>query len=70
MNDMMKQKHGVPALLSFFVPGLGQMIKGEVGKGIGVFLCMIISVALMFVVIGFITTPILYIWQIADAYNN
>ena len=26
------QKHGVPALLSFFIPGLGQIVKGQVGK--------------------------------------
>jgi hypothetical protein len=26
------QKHGVPAILSFFIPGLGQIVKGQVGK--------------------------------------
>jgi hypothetical protein len=38
MADALKssQKHGIPALLSFFIPGLGQMVKGEVGKGIGI----------------------------------
>lgn len=25
----MKQDHGVPALLSFFFPGLGQLVKGQ-----------------------------------------
>lgn len=29
---MEEQEHGFPALLSFFLPGLGQIVKGEVGK--------------------------------------
>jgi len=33
-----RMRHGVPALLSFFIPGLGQVIKGDVLKGIIVFL--------------------------------
>jgi hypothetical protein len=32
------QKHEVPALLSFFIPGLGQIVKGQVGKGILIFI--------------------------------
>lgn len=28
------QKHGVPALFSFFFPGLGQLIKGHIVKAI------------------------------------
>jgi TM2 domain-containing membrane protein YozV len=66
----MTQKHGVPAILSFFIPGLGQMIKGEVGKGILIFIGFWISVGAMFILIGLITTPILYFWQIIDAYNT
>ncbi len=66
----MKQKYGVPAILSFFIPGLGQMVKGEVGKGILIFIGMIISAALITILIGLITTPVLYFWQIIDAYNN
>jgi TM2 domain-containing membrane protein YozV len=27
---MEKQKHGVPVLVSFFIPGLGQLIKGHI----------------------------------------
>ena len=66
----MTQKHGVPAVLSFFLPGLGQMVKGEVGKGILIFIGFWISVAMFAILIGFITTPILYVWQIMDAYNR
>ncbi len=28
----MKQVYGVPALLSLFVPGLGQLVKGQPGR--------------------------------------
>ncbi len=66
----MKQKYGVPAILSFFIPGLGQMVKGEVGKGILIFIGMVVSVGLIAILIGLITTPVLYFWQIIDAYNN
>jgi TM2 domain-containing membrane protein YozV len=67
---MTKQAHGVPALLSFFIPGLGQMVKGEIGKGILIFFGFWVSLALIAILIGFITTPILYFWQIIDAYNK
>ncbi len=65
-----EQKHGIPALLSFFIPGLGQLIKGEVGKGILIFLGMVVSTFLIFIVIGLITTPVLWVWNIYDAYNS
>ena len=32
------QKHGFPALLSFFFPGLGQLIKGHIVKAILIWL--------------------------------
>jgi len=64
------QKHGIPALLSFFIPGLGQMVKGEVGKGIGIFLGWLVSLALVLTVIGIVVPLIIWVWQIIDAYNN
>lgn len=64
-QGVVRQKHGVPALLSFFVPGLGQIVKGELGKGIFVFIGFIIGIFLL-VIPGIIV----WIWQIVDAYNN
>lgn len=64
------QKYGLPALLSFFIPGLGQMVKGQVGKGILVFIVWLLSFILIITVIGAIAPLIIYIWQIADAYND
>lgn len=65
-----KQKHGVPALLSFFVPGLGQVIKGQLMKGIGHFVVAAIAGALTIVGIGFILYPIVWLYSIYDAYNS
>lgn len=54
-------------ILSFFIMGLGQIYNGQIGKGILFIIMYCISVALMYVVIGFITTPILWIWGMIDA---
>lgn len=59
------QKHGVPAVLSFFIPGLGQLVKGQVGKGILIFIG--VAIGLVFLVVPGV---IIWIWQIVDAYNN
>jgi len=66
----MSNKHGVPAILSFLFPGLGQLIKGQIFKAIGIWLAMAISTAMIYVAVGLLTTPIIYLWQIYDAYNN
>lgn len=60
---------GLAAVLSFFVCGLGQIYNGEIGKGIGFIIGYFVSWLLMFVLIGFITTPILWIWGMIDAYK-
>jgi hypothetical protein len=60
-----KQTHGVPTLLSFFIPGLGQIVKGQVGKGILIFI--VVGLGLVMLVIPGV---IIWIWQIVDAYND
>jgi len=62
--------HGVPAILPFFIPGLGQIIKGDIFKAIGIWIGLIISGLLTFLLIGFILAPLIWLWQIYDAYNN
>jgi TM2 domain-containing membrane protein YozV len=59
------QKYGMPALLSFFIPGLGQLVKGQVGKGILIFLSVVIGLICLV-----IPGVIIWIWQVADAYNK
>ena len=59
------QTHGVPALLSFFIPGLGQIVKGQVVKGIFTFIG--VGLGLFMLVIPGV---VIWIWQIVDAYND
>ena len=57
----------IAAVLSFFYMGLGQIYNEQIGKGVVFIIIYLISIALMFVFIGFITTPILWIWGMIDA---
>jgi len=60
----------IATILSFFFMGLGQIYNGQIGKGIIFIILYGISVALMWVIIGFVTTPILWIWGMVDANNS
>jgi TM2 domain-containing membrane protein YozV len=64
------QKYGMPALLSFFIPGLGQIVKGQVGKGVGILLGYFFSWILIITIIGAVVPLIIWVWQIYDAYNS
>ncbi len=57
----------VAVILSFFFMGLGQIYNGEIGKGILFMIGYVVSIALMLVIIGFVTTPALWIWGMIDA---
>lgn len=57
----------IATLLSFFFMGVGQFYNGQIIKGVVFIVLYGISLLLMFVVIGFITTPILWIWGMIDA---
>ena len=57
-------------MLSFFWCGLGQIYNGQIGKGIAMLVAYSISVGLIWLLIGLITTPILWIWGMVDAYNT
>jgi TM2 domain-containing membrane protein YozV len=61
---------GLAAVLSFFICGLGQIYNGQIFKGISMIIVYGISVLLMFAIIGLITTPILWIWGMVDAYRT
>jgi TM2 domain-containing membrane protein YozV len=60
----------IATILSFFYMGLRQIYNGQIGKGVIFIILYGISVALMWVVIGFVTTPILWIWGMVDANNS
>ena len=55
---------------SFFVPGLGQLMNGEVGKGVLLFCLYVFCFFLMFLLIGFLTAPAVWIWGMVDAYGG
>ncbi len=80
----MKTTYSLPALLSFVVPGLGQLVKKQFGKAAAIF-------ALAFVLLfflgglldsmmkqqqdgpllpGVILLICLWVWNIYDAYNS
>ncbi len=61
---------GLAAVLSFFWTGLGQIYNGQIAKGIFFIVAYAISWLLMFIIIGFITTPILWIYGMYDAYHS
>ncbi len=61
---------GLAAVLSFFWMGLGQIYNGQIAKGIVFIIAYTISWILMLVIIGFITTPIMFIYGIYDAYSS
>ncbi len=69
MEPVIKKDPGIAVVLSFFFTGLGQIYNGQIGKGLLFIVIQIINVLLMFVVIGFITGPLFWIYGMYDAYN-
>ncbi len=57
-------------MLSFFWMGLGQIYNGQIAKGIAFIVVYSISWLMIFIVIGLITTPILFIYGMYDAYRS
>lgn len=62
------QKHGVPAIVSFFLPGVGQLIKGHIMKGIVIWILG--ALAGVFLWWTFIVPFIIWVWNVYDAYNS
>jgi len=64
----MQERYLIPAIFSFLLPGLGQIAKGEVRKGIWMMVGVLISSLAVVIYVGYVITPVLYIWSICDAY--
>jgi TM2 domain-containing membrane protein YozV len=60
----------IATVLSFLFAGLGQIYNGEIGKGIVFMGLYFFSLMLMLVIVGFVTTPILWIWGMVDANSS
>ncbi len=61
---------GLAAVLSFFFTGLGQIYNGQIGKGVLFIVIQGINFLLMFIIVGFITAPLFWIWGMVDAYKT
>lgn len=68
-NQPMKNP-GVAAAASFLFAGLGQVYNGEIGKGLLLICIQLINILLMFLLIGFITWTVVWIYGIYDAYKT
>jgi TM2 domain-containing membrane protein YozV len=55
---------------SFFIPGLGSILNGDVGKGILILCCYFVSWLLTIVLIGFIGLFGFWVWGLVDAYTG
>ncbi|MDI9394352.1 MAG: hypothetical protein QM426_02570 [Euryarchaeota archaeon] len=64
-----RKTHGVPALFSFFVPGLGQLVKGQILKALFIWIAFALAGALHIIGFGFLICTVIWVWQIYDAYN-
>lgn len=64
------KNEGLAAVLSFFITGAGQIYNGRIGKGILLFIAMVISWLLCSIVIGVPMLIIIWIYGIFDAYNE
>ena len=56
----------IAAVLSRIVAGLGQIYNGQITKGVLFIVAQIINGALLYVAIGFVTMPLVGLWD-ADA---
>lgn len=72
-----RKEPGIALLLSFFIPGLGSMINGDVGAGVGFLglyvLGLVLIVCLGWILIGFIGLPISLLawgWGMYHAYQG
>jgi TM2 domain-containing membrane protein YozV len=61
---------GLAAVLSFLWCGLGQIYNGQIGKGLLFAALYFLSFLLILAVIGLVTTPVMWIWGMVDAYNT
>jgi TM2 domain-containing membrane protein YozV len=64
------KSEGLAAVLSFLIPGLGQIYNGQIEKGIIFIILTFICYALTLILIGLLFYPILLVVAVFDAYNT
>ena len=60
----------VSLLISFFLPGVGSMVNGDVEKGVGILIGYVISLVLTIILIGFLGMFGFWVWGMVDAYQG
>ena len=60
----------VSLIASFFIPGLGSMLNGEVGKGIGILIGYFACIFLFFLIVPLLVAVGLWVWGMVDAYHG
>jgi TM2 domain-containing membrane protein YozV len=61
---------GTAAVLSFLISGMGQIYNGQIAKGVGFVALQLVNLALMTVLIGYVTFFLLWVYAIYDAYKQ
>ena len=70
-QPMMPRKEPVLSLIvSFFLPGVGTMINGEVGKGVGILVGYLVGVLFSFFLIGVPFAIGFWVWGMVDGYTG
>jgi len=60
---------GIAAIASFIIPGLGQIYCGQLGRGIMILIGFFIACLMVLILIGIILAPLVWVWNIYDAYT-
>ena len=61
---------GLAALASAVWVGAGQIYNGEIGRGIALMALMFVSSLSVFIGIGLVTTPLIWVYAVYDAYRT
>jgi TM2 domain-containing membrane protein YozV len=66
----MNRRPVLASILSALFMGLGQVYNGEIAKAVFFVILYAVSIAMTYFMIGFLTTPILWVWGVVDAYRS
>ncbi len=69
-QTVMPKNPGVGLLLSFFVPGLGSMVNGNVGIGVAILITYVVGWVLTIVLVGFVIIFGAWVWGMVDGYKS
>jgi TM2 domain-containing membrane protein YozV len=57
-------------VLSFLIPGLGQLYNGDNDKGLKLILCAVAAYLLTAICIGIFIYPVIWVYAMYDAYTS